>query len=34
MVSTAGSVKDEMNKSGPSLMRYHLDICLEGLKEC
>jgi len=33
MVSIAGSVNDEMNKSGPSLMRYFLDICLERFKE-
>jgi hypothetical protein len=25
MVSIAGSVNDEMNRSGPSLMRYYLD---------
>jgi hypothetical protein len=31
MVSIAGSANDEMNKSGPSLMRYFLE---EGFKEC
>jgi len=34
MVSIAESVNDEMNKNGPCLMRYFLDICLEGFKEC
>ena len=34
MASKAGSVNEEMNKSGPSLMRYYLDILLQGFKEC